>query len=81
MAGKLVLPVEIDEGPAIEALLAAGRLAEPDAGSRPKVRTALQTIVDDFIARWTQPTRGLPGVDAPDYKSEIEPAANSEPRP
>jgi hypothetical protein len=51
-AGKLILSAEIDEAELIEALIAAGRLSESDAGSRAKLTAAFQTVAADFIARW-----------------------------
>lgn len=76
--GKLILSVEVDEVGLIEALIAAGRLSEPDAGSRPKVGTALQTIVDDFIA-WWKATRGVAAMGRLEYKSPSR-SEYSEPR-
>jgi hypothetical protein len=50
--GHIVLRVEVDEIPLLEALLQAGRIAESEAGDRHALELAAAELVEDWRRRW-----------------------------
>ena len=58
--GQIVLPVEVNHIPLIEALLDAGRLEETQCGDRSALSAAVQKIVGDWQKTVTRSLRRHP---------------------